>query len=95
MEEKEGLMLKIRLCMRITWIFAVVLAASVAAELLIIRFAPDASWAKKTVDLLGILAVASPFGILAPLFFRVNYQNRLLLLERKEKEQVKQKGTDE
>ncbi len=82
MEERENLQAKIKVCMKITVAFIILLVVSVAAELVIIQFFGAAGWAKKIVRMLGFFAIASPFGITIPLFFRVNYQSKLLMLDR-------------
>ena len=89
MEEKEGLKLKIKICMRVSLAGVIVMVVSLLLELVLIRFFGTAAWAKKLVKIFGILAMVSPFVILVPLFFRVNYQSRLIMLQR-EKRQKKE-----
>ncbi len=91
LEEKKDLKQAVKICTGISIAFVVVLAVSAAGQLLLVRLfeSTELLWVKKMMQLFCAFMLASPFGIVIPLFFRVNFQNKLIMLEKKEKEEEK------
>lgn len=95
LDEKETLRRKIKLVMRITTAFVIVMVVSILAELVLVWIGNDALWCKSLMKLLGFLALISPLGVMIPLFFRVNYQSKLIMLQKKEKTERTKSGQAE
>lgn len=92
MDEKEILRQKIKLVMRITTVFVIVMIVSILAELVLVWIGNEALWCKNLMKLLSFLALVSPFGVMIPLFFRVNYQSKLIMLQKKEQAEHTKNG---
>ncbi len=84
MSEQDKRLHQIKMCDKILTGFVIALIVSLAAEWLLVSIVQDALWVRQLLKLLGAIVLICPFGIMIPLFFRVNFKSRLIMLQREE-----------
>lgn len=83
MQEIEKLKRKIKICNLISLLFIIVTIVVMALEYIIAQYFPNRGWTLPVLRILIYGFYVLPVGIILPVFFRVNYKNKLIIAMRK------------
>lgn len=82
MQDIEDLKRKIKICNLITLIFVILTIAVMASEYIIAQYFPDREWTLPVLRIFIYGFYGLPAGIVIPVFFKVNYKNKLIVAMR-------------